>query len=127
MTIKQAIEQIDNRAQEIPSNWHAGKGLGDGVTWAEVREWLASLLTLSCNCGDPADDLYGHLGRCDVNRPESMSEAEWKSIMSDPPLPVHEVIMTGLGFQEAIREARAEGFHIADRKAKNPFGEVPNR
>lgn len=38
-----AIEQIDSGTQEIPSNWHAGKGLSDGVTWSEVREWLESL------------------------------------------------------------------------------------
>lgn len=110
MTIEQAISQIDTRTQEVPGNWHAGKGLSDGVTWAEVREWLATLAGNACTCGakhfgPPEEDCvdhgakwarreidlpcncdngeaYGHHRWCDTYRPPGMSDADWEMAQS---------------------------------------------
>lgn len=82
MSIERAIEQIDNGAQEIPSNWHAGKGLSDGVTWWEVRQWLASLIELPCNCDN--GEARGHHRWCDTYRPLGMSDADWEAAQAAP-------------------------------------------
>jgi hypothetical protein len=41
--VEKAIEQIEAGEQVIPSNPWANTGLGDLVTWDEVREWLTAL------------------------------------------------------------------------------------
>lgn len=113
MGIKQAIEQINTRTQEVPSNWHAGKGLSDGVTWAEVREWLMTLLKTDCTCGaknfgPPEEDCpehgaawatsvdypcncdhgdaSGHHVWCDIYRPQGMGQATWEAHLERHPL-----------------------------------------
>lgn len=82
MSIERAIEQIDTNKQEIPSNWHAGTGLSDGVTWAEVREWLSTFLALPCNCD--SGEAYGHHRWCDTYRPLGMSNTDWEASRSAP-------------------------------------------